>query len=112
MHIDLGLHDRLLHVYILHNVGRCAPMVRDKIQLCLGSPVASRPFRLTTSANPQGKDFPSFRAARNYADCELAFGEAFVITHTPRGGTWLGQARIRGDLFELPVAGLEQMTYH
>jgi hypothetical protein len=73
---------------------------------------AGRPFRLTTNANPDGKDFPSFRAARNHADCELAFGEPFMITHTPRGGSWRGQAGIRGEAFELPAASLEQTTDH
>jgi hypothetical protein len=73
---------------------------------------AGRPFRLTTNANPEGKEFPSFWAARNYADGELAFGEAFVIIHTPRGGMWHGQAGIKGEAFELPAASLEQPTYH
>jgi hypothetical protein len=57
-------------------------------------------------------DFPSFRAARNYADGALAFGEAFVITHTPRGGMWRGRAGRKGEAFELPVASLEPAIYH
>jgi hypothetical protein len=90
---------------------RLFPKQRSPGRLGLPS-VAKRPFRLTTERDPQGKDFPSFTAARNYADCELAFGEAFVITHTPRGGTWHGQAGMRGEAFELPAASLEQTTYH
>jgi hypothetical protein len=87
------------------------PKQRSSVRLG-GRRGAGRPFRLTTNANPEGMDFPSFTAARNHADCELAFGEAFVITHTPRGGMWHGQAGIMGEAFELPAASLEQPTYH
>jgi hypothetical protein len=90
---------------------RSFPRQRSPGRLGLSS-IAQRPFRLTTEGDPQGKDFPSFWAARNHADCELPFGEAFVITHTPRGGTWRGQAGIKGEAFELPAASLEQTTYH
>jgi hypothetical protein len=75
-------------------------MVRHKIRLCLGTPALQRPFRLTTKTNPQGTDFPSFHAARSCADRELSFGEAFAITHTPRGGVWYGQAGIDGETFD------------
>jgi hypothetical protein len=74
--------------------------------------VSQRPFRLTTRADTQGKDFPSFSAARSYADRELSFGEAFVITHTPRGGAWHGQAGIEGEAFELPITNRFSATYH
>jgi hypothetical protein len=79
----------------------------------LGLPsVAKRPFRLTTERDPQGKNFPSFAAARSYADCELPFGEAFVITHLPRGGAWHGRAGFEGEIFELPVEDIKTSTYH
>jgi hypothetical protein len=87
------------------------PKQRSRERLGLSS-IGQRPFRLTTRANPQGKDFPSFAAARDYADCELPFGEAFVITHTPRGGLWHGQAGMEGEVFELPASSLEPAWYH
>ena len=90
---------------------RLFPKQRSPGRLGLPS-AAKRSFRLTTERDPQGKDFASLFAARAYADRELAFGEAFVITHLPRGGTWHGRAGIEGEAFELPTASLEAATYH
>jgi hypothetical protein len=61
-------------------------------------------FRLTTNSDSHGAEFHSFQAARRYADCELAFAEEFVITHTPRGGTWYGRAGMPGEQFQLPAS--------
>jgi hypothetical protein len=61
-------------------------------------------FRLTTNSDSHGAEFHSFQAARRYADCELAFGKEFVITHTPRGGTWHGRAGMPGEQFQLPAS--------
>ena len=66
--------------------------------------VYSRGYPIERHGKGQGEDFPSFAAARSYADRDLSFGRAFVITHTPRGGRWRGHAGVPGETFEFAIA--------